>query len=94
MSKANPYIGHIEHCVVDCGKLLDTVDAEVTRAIRVGPHAVRQLLRLVKEAHEYWMQGHNLRGLKLRRAGTPFLSAYDHLETWLSQNGQRRRSAS
>ncbi len=58
-------------------------DANAAKA-KSREEAIR-VLAGVKQAHADWLEGHGLRGRKLRNAGTPFRAAYDDLERWLAE---------
>jgi hypothetical protein len=80
--KLGPYV-----CtgVIDCGKLMDVVARDVAAAKAKSRQDTVQLLEGIKAAHADWLEGHNLSGEALRRAGTPFRASYDDLERWLKE---------
>lgn len=77
--------------VIDCGYLVDKVARDVKAAKADSRETAMRLLENIKAAHADWLEGHNLKGKALRRAGTPFRAAYDDLERWLSQTAPPKK---
>lgn len=71
--------------VIDVGHLMDLIDRDVAAAKAKSRDDVLQVFAGVKQGHADWLRSHNLSGRALRRAGSPFSGAYDHLESWLAE---------
>ncbi|WP_051057037.1 GIY-YIG nuclease family protein [Bradyrhizobium yuanmingense] len=80
--------------VVDCGQLIDMISRDMAVAKAASREHVVRFLDLVKQGHADWLSSHNLRGRALRRAGSPFSEAYDHLEKWLAENAPPKKPRS
>lgn len=71
--------------VVDCGRLIDAIDRDMAAAKAKSRDDALRFFNLVKQGHADWLRSHDLSGRALRRAGSPFSAAYDHLEKWLEE---------
>jgi hypothetical protein len=73
---------------------MDVVARDVAAAKTRSREDAARMLEGIKRAHADWLEGHNLKGRALRRAGTPFREAYDDLESWLNENRPPKSSRS